>query len=109
MSQTGQPNQAVEVQYIDLPNIQETFTDNIRAVHVDGAGLRIEFCVTRLDPFKPGETVRARSYPVCRLVIAGPAAVDLINKMQQVGASMAEKGLAKAEHSGPAPAMRGSA
>jgi hypothetical protein len=29
----------------------------------------------------------------------------LINKMQQVGTRMAEEGLAKAEHSPPAPAM----
>lgn len=105
MSQNQQPHQAIEVQFVDLPDVKETFADNIRAVHVDGTGLRIEFCVTRLDPFKPGETARARNYPACRLVLAGPAAVDLINKMQQVGTSMAEQGLAKAEHSPPAPAM----
>ena len=103
MTENQQASESIEVEFVDLPEVKETFVDNIRAVHVDGSGLRIEFCVTRLDPFKPGEKARARSYPACRLVIAGPAAVDLINKMQQVGASMAEKGLARAEHSGPAP------
>jgi hypothetical protein len=92
-----QASQPVSVTYIDNPQLTEIFADNIRAVHVDGIGLRIEFCVTRLDPFKTGETINARNYPVCRLVLAGPAAADLVNKMQQVGATMAQQGVMKAQ------------
>ena len=92
-----QDSQPVTVTYIDNPQLTEIFADNIRAVHVDGIGIRIEFCVTRLDPFKTGEPVNARNYPVCRLVLAGPAAADLVNKMQQVGATMAQQGLMTAQ------------
>jgi hypothetical protein len=95
MSQNQQTAQTISVQYVDNPMLLETFADNIRAVHVDGTGLRIEFCVTRLDPFKTGETVSARSHPVCRLVLPGPAVADLISKMQQVGTTLAQKGLIK--------------
>lgn len=94
---TQQASQPVSVTYIDNPQLTEIFADNIRAVHVDGIGLRIEFCVTRLDPFKTDEAINARNYPVCRLVLAGPAAADLVNKMQHVGATMAQQGLMKAQ------------
>ena len=85
----------VVVEFVDIPSLTETFADNIRGVHADNQGLRIEFCVTRVDPAKPGETIRARAYPVCRLVLPGPAVLDLINKMKQVEAALAENGVIK--------------
>jgi hypothetical protein len=39
--------------------------------------------------------VTGRRYPAARLVLAAAAAIDLINKMQQTGAAMAQAGLVK--------------
>lgn len=85
----------VTVEFVDIPTLNETFADNIRGVHADNQGLRIEFCVTRVDPAKPGQAIHARAYPVCRLVLPGPAVLDLINKMKQVEAALVENGVIK--------------
>jgi hypothetical protein len=58
--------------------------------------------VTRVDEVKPNTPINGRRYPVCRLVLPPTAAVDLINRMQQVGAALTQAGMAK--QTGPAPA-----
>ena len=49
-----------------------------------------------MDDVKPDAPVTGRRYPVCRLVLQPLAAVDLINRMQQVGAALAKAGVVKA-------------
>ena len=45
---------------------------------------------------KPNTQVTGRRYPVCRLVLQPLAALDLINRMQQVGAALTMAGVMKA-------------
>ena len=61
----------------------------------DGQSLRIEFAVTRLDEVKPNTPITGRRYPACRLVLPPAAAVDLINRMQQIGAALTQAGVAR--------------
>jgi hypothetical protein len=81
--------------YVDQPETTETFADSITGLFFDGQTLRIEFAVTRVDEVKPNAPINGRRYPVCRLVLPPTAAVDLINRMQQVGAALTQAGMAK--------------
>ena len=65
-----------KTQYVDRPEMTETFADSIRTTTFDGQTLRLEFCVTRAGEQKaPGPQV-AFQYPVCRLVMAPDTVVD---------------------------------
>ena len=95
-----QPHMALR--YVDRPECDETFADSINALAFDGQALRIEFGVTRLDEKKADAPLTGRRYPACRLVLTPVAAVDLINKMQQVGAALAQAGVVKTTPPTPA-------
>jgi hypothetical protein len=86
----------ITLRYVDRPDCDETFADSINALSFDGQSLRIEFGVTRLDERKPNALSSGRRYPACRLVLTPAAAIDLINKMQQIGAALVQAGVVKA-------------
>jgi hypothetical protein len=87
--------QTAQVQYVDRVDLQETFADSINSVVFDGQTMRIEFGITRMNEVKQNAPLTGRRYPAVRLVLAPAAAIDLINKMQQTGAAMAQAGLVK--------------
>src|ERR1700741_3646985 len=99
----AQPGQAAAGQqpaqrrYVDRPNVTETFADSLSGLVYDGQTLRIEFAVTALDEMKPNAPVTGRRFPACRLVLTPNAAVDLINRMQQVAAALTQAGVLKAQ------------
>ena len=88
--------QAATIRYIDRPDIEETFADSISGLIFDGQALRIEFAVTRLDEVKPNTPVTGRRYPASRIVLPPAAAVDLINRMQQIATALTQAGVVKA-------------
>jgi hypothetical protein len=97
------------IRYVDQPDMAETFADSINNVYFDGQSLRIEFGITRLDEVKPNTPVTGRRYPAQRLVLTPVAAVELINRMQQVGAALTQAGVLKAANPpGAAPAASAS-
>jgi hypothetical protein len=72
--------------------------------YVDRADMvRIEFGVTRFDDVKPNAPITGRRYPACRLVLPPVAAVDLINRMQQIAAALTQAGVVKAAQRPTAP------
>ena len=96
--------QAATIRYVDRPDIAETFADSVSGLVFDGQTLRIEFAVTRLDEIKPDSPITGRRYPACRLALSPAAALDLINRMQQIGAALAQAGVARvAPRAGEAP------
>ncbi len=98
----GEP-QNIAVRYVDRPDCLETFADSISGLSFDGQTLHIEFAVTRPDATPPNAPKTGRRYPVCRMVLPPAAAVDLINKMQQVGSALAQAGVLKVN---PPPAKK---
>ena len=66
--------------------------------------MRIEFGITRLDDVKPNTPVTGRRFPAQRMALTPSAAVELINRMQQVGAALAQAGVLKAN---PTPTNTG--
>src|SRR5215510_7463839 len=97
----GAGQQSAQLRYVDRPNLTETFADSLTGLVYDGQTLRIEFAVTALDEMKPNAPVTGRRFPACRLVLTPNAAVDLINRMQQVAAALTQAGILKAQQ--PAP------
>jgi hypothetical protein len=51
--------------------------------------------VTRFDEMKANTPLSGRRYPACRIVLPPAAAVDLINRMQQIAAALAQAGVVK--------------
>jgi hypothetical protein len=94
-SQEWRPPQRPNFLYKDRPDISETFADAIENAFFDGQTLRIEFSVSRLDPPQPPSEPTGRKYTACRLVLPSTAAVDLMNRMQQIGAALAKAGIVK--------------
>ncbi len=88
--------QPAAIRYLDRADMEETFADSITGLIFDGQTLRIEFGVTRFDDVKANTAITGRRYPACRLVLPPAAAVDLINRMQQIGAALTQAGVVKA-------------
>ncbi len=83
------------VRYVDRADMAETFADSITGLIFDGQTLRIEFGVTRFDEVKPNTPITGRRYPACRLVLPPAAAVDLINRMQQIATALTQAGVVR--------------
>jgi hypothetical protein len=83
------------IRYIDRPDVTETFADSVSGLVFDGQTLRIEFAVTRLDEVKPGAAITGRRYTTCRLALPPATAIELINRMQQIGAALGQAGLVR--------------
>jgi len=87
--------QTATIRYVDRPDVAETFADSITGLVFDGQTLRIEFGVTRVDEIKAGAPITGRRYPACRVALPPAAAVDLINRMQQIAAALTQAGVVK--------------
>jgi hypothetical protein len=87
--------QAATIRYLDRPDVEETFADSITGLIFDGQTLRIEFGVTRFDEVKPNSAITGRRYPACRVVLPPQAAVELINRMQQIATALTQAGVVK--------------
>ena len=96
--------QTATIRYIDRPDVSEVFADAVTGLLYDGQTLRMEFAVTRFDEIKANAPITGRRYPSCRVALSPAAAIDLINRMQQVAAALAQSGTAK-----PAPRPGGAA
>jgi len=96
--------QIATIRYVDLPECKETFADSVTSAYFDGQSMRIEFGITRLDEVKPNAPVTGRRYPTQRIVLTPSAAVELINRVQQVAAALAQAGVLK---SAPKPVANG--
>jgi hypothetical protein len=93
MAQAPQPQ--IQFEYVDRPDVEETFADFVQRIQFDGQTLRLEFCISRVEDQKPPAPAVGKRYPACRLVLSVGAGVDLINKMQQITANLIKAGVLK--------------
>ena len=91
------PQRQLTLRYVDRPECMETFADSIAHLSFDGQALRIEFAVTRMDDVKANAPMTGRRMPACRLVLPPAAAVELINRMQQIAAALTQAGVLRAK------------
>ena len=87
----------ITYEHIDRPDLSEVFADHVNRIQFDGQTLRFEFCVSRIEEQPPPARPRGKRYPACRLVLSAGAAVDLMNKMQQITAGLIKAGVLKAD------------
>lgn len=85
------------VKVVDVPEVSEVFADSIGSMTFDGQTLRVDFCVTRLDPIHPPEPPSAKRYPSCRLVLTANAAVSFANQLQALLQQLQKQGTVAAE------------
>jgi hypothetical protein len=97
---------APTIRYLDRADLEETFADSIGGLIFDGQTLRIEFAVTRFDEVKGNAPLSGRRYPACRVVLPPAAAVDLINRMQQITAALTQAGVVKASPKSAAESVK---
>jgi hypothetical protein len=106
MAQAPQPQPQsqpqIQYQYVDRPEVTETFADFVQRIQFDGQTLRLEFAVSRLEDQRPPAQATGKRYPACRLVLSASAAVDLMNKMQQITAGLIKAGVLKQDTPQPA-------
>lgn len=105
--QAPQAQQQGTLQFVERPELPETFADSLRGVMFDGSVVRVEFCVTRVAGAGAagGQTNMTRQ-PACRLVLTASGAVELFNQLQQVMGALAQQGIVKrneAQAQNPAP------
>ncbi len=93
---SARAGQSVAVRYVDRPECVETFADCVHNLFFDGQTLRIEFGVTHLDEVKQDTPLTARRYPACRLVLSPSGALELIERIRQVAAALAQSGAIRA-------------
>jgi hypothetical protein len=100
--------QGLEYDYVERPELAETFADSIETIYFDGQTLRMNLCTTRLEePKQPPAQTTGKRYPVCRLVLSINGALELINQTQRVAAMLTQAGVLKhepAQAAKPAPA-----
>ncbi len=83
------------IRNVDRPEISEAFSDSIGSVNFDGATVKIEFKVARIDPPNPPNPPSVGLYTAARVVLSVPAMLALLNSLQQAQAAMQQQGVLK--------------
>ena len=81
-----------EMPYVDRPEIQEVYADQVRLIHFDGYSVRLEFAVVRPRVAGP-DRAEASVYPVARLALPPHAAINLKEQLDQLVAKLEEQGV----------------
>lgn len=78
-------------EYVDRPELSETFADSVSALHFDGNNLRLDLCVTRQEESAFSKTRRAKKYPVARLVLSPQGASELYAQLHRAAQTLAKR------------------
>jgi hypothetical protein len=83
------------LEFIDRPDVTESYADSIHSLYFDGQSLKLTFCVTRMNEPRQDKQASGKRYPSCRLVLSVSAAVELMNRMRQISAALTNAGFLK--------------
>jgi hypothetical protein len=89
-SATATARAPLSIKYVDLPEMAETFADSVNSISFDGHTLRIEFGVTRFDQTAGQKPTSGRRYPATRMVLTRGAALEMVNRLQQMAAAISQ-------------------
>jgi hypothetical protein len=81
-----------EMPYVDRPEVQEVYADQVRLIHFDGYSVRLEFAVVRPRIAGP-DRAEATIYPTARLALPPHAAINLKEQLDQLVARLEEQGV----------------
>jgi len=92
----AQPSGPPRLTYVDRPEIGETFVDSVARVTFDGATLRLEFAVNRLDDARPLTQQTGRAITACRLVLPATGMLDLFGRLSTLMNALQNQGVLRA-------------
>jgi hypothetical protein len=78
------------IEYVDLPELPETYADVVQAIIFDGQAVKITFAVARFEAREGQSTPRGKRYTACRLVLPVGGAAALCDQLNKLGASIAQ-------------------
>lgn len=78
------PSKTPEIEYVDRLDIVETYADSLGMIQLRKDGVRVEFCITRMDPHSSDKPAAKKRYPAARLVLTPEAAMDLLNSLNKM-------------------------
>ena len=87
---TNEP--VTELPYVDRPEVQEIYADQVRLIHFDGYSVRLEFAVVRPRVAGP-DRAEASVYPTARLALPPHAAISLKEQLDQLVAKLEQQGV----------------
>ena len=90
----------IDVTFVDLPDLSETFVDSIENFTFNNGILRFDLCCTRLGILNPPAKPKGKKYPVGRVVMPLDAAVALFNSLNNLFSALEKSGVIKKETSG---------
>jgi hypothetical protein len=81
--------------FVSRSHAPARFCSKLRALFFNDVFNDLTNAMKSVDEVKPDAQTTARRYPASRIVLSPGAAVELINRMQQIGAALIQAGLAK--------------
>ena len=87
-----------QLQYVDRPEVSETFANSLRVAMFDGMNLRLEFVVNRFDEPHPPNPPTGRTLTACRVVIPLTGAMSMIGQPNGLIANLQAQGLLRPIH-----------
>lgn len=94
----------IRIQYVDVPDVQETFVDAVQEMAFDGQTFRLVLGVTRMEEQNGDGEFTGKRYTACRVVLPAGAAMDLSRKLSRVLAAVLKQSMAGKNEKSPAPA-----
>ncbi|MGH2360206.1 MAG: hypothetical protein ACRDGM_06650 [bacterium] len=86
----------LQLEYIDRPEVAETFVDSVEKISAEGNThtVRFEFCVHRIDEPAAGQPPRSgRKYTACRIIMPLAGFVGLATKIERLMSLMEQQGV----------------
>jgi hypothetical protein len=87
----------VQLQYVDHPDVSETFADNLEPLLMDGQTIRLEFTVNRVDRPNPPATapISGSRHTACRVVLPAMALMAIASQINGLMAALQKTGALK--------------
>jgi hypothetical protein len=81
-----------ELEYIDRPDVSETFVDTLQSVMYDGSSLRMEFAVHRIAPPNANGRASNKKVTAVRLVMPLAGAIGLTSQLSGLMEALEQQG-----------------
>jgi len=83
---------AGELEYIDRPDVRETFVDSLESVMYDGSSLRMEFAVHRFAAPNAHGNAKNKKVTAARLIIPLSGAIGLTSQLTALLEALEQQG-----------------
>jgi len=89
------PPAGPQLEYVDRPEVSETFADSLERFTIDQTGARLEFVVHRSDQPSPPAPLIVKKYTACRVVMPLQGFFAMVTMLNELVQQMQKQGLIK--------------